>query len=714
MSGIPRTLPPEGMRAACIPVEEAQRLGTLRNLGLLDSAPSVSFDRVTRLAADLLRVPIVLISLVDENRQWFKSKIGLSATETSREVSFCAHAVFNREPLVVSDATRDARFAGNPLVTGAPHIRAYLGIPIFSREGHALGTLCAIDTHVHSFTDEDVRKLADCTTVLAHLIHLQEVAQSTNDILSLATEREQRFQCLVRLTSQVIWTNNAEGRMEGEQSGWGAFTGQTFDEYQGFGWSAAVHPEDAPPTIDEWNRCVSAKCAFLFEHRVRRHDGLYRICSVDAAPVLNDDGSIREWVGVHHDITERRQQEEKIRAQEAHFRFLADAVPQMVWTARPDGYADYYNQQWFNYTGMTRQQAERGEWGPVHPEDIQHSKRVWDRSVETGVPYQVEHRFKRITDGAYRWHLCRAVRLQDDLGNKWFGTCTDIHDYKEAEARNLALQAELEDRVRQRTAELEAANRDLKLSAGNLERSNRELQDFASVASHDLQEPLRKVQTFGDRLKATSSTGLDSQGLDYLNQMLSATSRMRALIQDLLMFSRINSRPREFVAVDLARVTHEVLADLEVRVAESGAQVQVGELPVVEADPMLMRQLLQNLIGNALKFHATDRPPVVRVRSLAAADASNGDDLCTVVVEDEGIGFEEKYLDRIFTVFQRLHGRNEYEGTGIGLAICRKIAWRHGGEITASSSPGRGATFTVTLPRHRFTDATASAPDQLP
>ncbi len=459
MSLLPKTSPMEGLQSACTPVDEVQRLETLRNLGLLDSAPSDSFDRTTRLAAALLRVPIVLISLVDENRQWFKSKIGLSAAETSREVSFCAHAVFNREPLIVFDATRDSRFAGNPLVTGAPYIRAYLGIPLFSREGHAIGTLCAIDTKVHAFTDEDVRHLVDCTKVLEDLIHSQQIAQSTSAILRLATEREQRFQCLVSLTSQVIWTNNAEGRMEGEQPGWGAFTGQTFDEYQGFGWAAAVHPEDAQPTIDEWNRCVAEKRPFLFEHRVRRHDGVYRICSIDAAQILNDDGSIRQWVGVHHDITERRQQEERILAQEAHFRFLADAVPQMVWTARPDGFADYYNQQWFAYTGMTAQQTERGEWGPVHPDDVKNSKRVWDHSVNTGEPYQVEHRFKRISDGAYRWHLCRAVRLQDELGGtvKWFGTCTDVHDYKEAETKNLSLQAELEDRVRQRTAELEAS-----------------------------------------------------------------------------------------------------------------------------------------------------------------------------------------------------------------------------------------------------------------
>ena len=467
----------QGFEPAGIPRDEAQRLKALRSLGLLDSTPSEAFDSLTRLAAHLLQVPIALVTLVDEHRQWFKSRVGSSVTETSRDVSFCSHAVFHRKPLIVPDATIDARFAANPLVTGDPYIRAYLGIPIFSRERCAIGTLCAIDTEVRAFTDAEVRQLADCAKILEELIHSQEIAQGKDSILRLATEREQRFQCLVQLTSQIIWTNNADGRMGGEQSSWGTFTGQSFDEYQGFGWATAVHPDDAQPTIDEWNRCVAAKSPFVFEHRVRRYDGMYRICSVDAAPILNEDGTIREWVGIHHDITERRQQEERISAQEAHFRALADAVPQMVWTARPDGTADYYNQQWFAYTGMTRQQADCGEWATIHPDDTQNSQRAWNHSVATGASYEVEQRFKRSTDGAYRWHLCRAVRLLNDQGRtiKWFGTCTDIHDYKEAEAKNLALRAELEDRVADRTAELEAANKGLNCTSIQLARSNASL-----------------------------------------------------------------------------------------------------------------------------------------------------------------------------------------------------------------------------------------------
>jgi light-regulated signal transduction histidine kinase (bacteriophytochrome) len=349
------------------------------------------------------------------------------------------------------------------------------------------------------------------------------------------------------------------------------------------------------------------------------------------------------------------------------------------------------------------EQSQGWGWGSViHPDDVQHYVRTWNDALESGKTYEIEFRFRRASDGSYRWHLGRGVPFRDAQGAivKWLGTAIDIDDYKAEEAKNRVLRAKLEDRVRQRTAALESANHDLKVSSAKLERSNRELLEFASVASHDLQEPLRKVQTFGDRLKTLCAATLDEQGRDYLNRMLNATSRMQALIQDLLAFSRVGSRPRSFVAVDLAVLTREVLSDLEIRITETGAQVEVADLPTIDADPILIRQLLQNLIGNALKFHKIDHAPVVRVGCAARSDATlNSTAMWEISVADQGIGFDEKYLDRIFTMFQRLHGRNEYEGTGVGLAICRKIAWSHGGEITATSMPGHGAVFTVTLPR---------------
>ncbi len=250
----------------------------------------------------------------------------------------------------------------------------------------------------------------------------------------------------------------------------------------------------------------------------------------------------------------------------------------------------------------------------------------------------------------------------------------------------------------------EAINR----KAAELARSNSELEQFAYVASHDLQEPLRKIQAFGDRLKTKCDAANMSDGRDYLERMQSAAARMQTLINDLLTFSRVISASQPFVPVDLGGVIKGVLGDLEVRIEQTKARVEVGELPTIEADPLQMRQLLQNLIGNALKFQSPGVQPWIRINGrilanpFAGTDEDNSnDEQCELTIQDNGIGFDEKYIDKIFAVFQRLHGRTEFEGTGVGLAVCRRITDRHEGTIGARSKPGDGATFIITLPvRH--------------
>jgi PAS domain S-box-containing protein len=234
--------------------------------------------------------------------------------------------------------------------------------------------------------------------------------------------------------------------------------------------------------------------------------------------------------------------------------------------------------------------------------------------------------------------------------------------------------------------------------ADKLARSNAELEQFAYVASHDLQEPLRKIQAFGDRLKSKYETGLGPEGLDYLSRMQNAAARMQVLIQDLLSLSRVTSNSKPFTPVDLGDVARTVVSDLEMRIQDAGGQVDIGALPVIFGDRGQMAQLFQNLIGNGIKFRKPGEKPVVKITSEIHALA-NGASGWQITVEDNGIGFDEKYRDRIFQIFQRLHGRSEYEGTGIGLAICRKIVDRHSGAITAHSTPGAGAKFVILLPQ---------------
>jgi len=241
--------------------------------------------------------------------------------------------------------------------------------------------------------------------------------------------------------------------------------------------------------------------------------------------------------------------------------------------------------------------------------------------------------------------------------------------------------------------------------AAELERSNRELEQFAYVASHDLQEPLRKIRMFSDRLEVLCADKLEPSAHDCVERMQSAAQRMQALIDGLLSLSRVTTQGRKFEPVDLDQIAHEVVSDLEGQIEQWGGRVEIGRLPAIQADALQMRQLLQNLIANGLKFHRVEAPPLVKIegkfqpgRRHRGRDPRSDREMCRIVVEDNGIGFEEKHRERIFDVFQRLHPRDVFEGTGIGLALCRKIVERHGGQITARSTPGQGSTFEILLP----------------
>lgn len=409
------------------------------------------------------------------------------------------------------------------------------------------------------------------------------------------------------------------------------------------------------------------------------------VCGMQVTPLLSRSGRLLGLFSTHYrssyrpgerelrmldllarqtaDLIERKRAETALRESERRFRQLADSMPQIVWTARPDGYVDYWNNRWYEFSGFDRQWFGIAGWEPIlHAEDLQHSRDAWSESVRTGEPYQVEYRFWDRREKRWRWFIGRALPVRNDAGSivKWFGSCTDIDDQKGVE--------------------------------DELRRVNQDLEQFAYSASHDLQEPLRGVKVYSELLSMRYGSKLDGEAREFLSFVRGGASRMEQLVHDLLAYTQVTKPGPANELTDANETLADAIADLKGAIMESSARITSGTLPRLSVHGLHLKQLFQNLVGNAVKYRSAERAPAVHV----SAEARNG---CWVfTVRDNGIGIEPEYRERIFGLFKRLHTGEEYSGTGIGLAICQRIVERYHGRIWVESEPGEGSSFFFTLP----------------
>ncbi|RIV25509.1 PAS domain S-box protein [Fibrisoma montanum] len=393
---------------------------------------------------------------------------------------------------------------------------------------------------------------------------------------------------------------------------------------------------------------------------------------------------------------------ERLRESEQHYRSLTDSLPVMIFTADVDGRLTYANERLIHYTGQSIKTLNQTKWQSItHEDDFDRVRAVWAAATPAGRPFQYELRLKEATTDDYLWHMVWVTTDTATHEPQWTGIIVNIHAQKLIE-QTLSDNKELKYAKQQ----LEKYQRELESSIRELNRSNTELSQFAYIASHDLQEPLRKIQAFGDVLLAQYSTQLDASGADVLHRMQNSANRMQHLVKDLLTFSRLTTRPQSLRPLDLNQILTDVLSDLEVTISDKQASISIEPLPTLPGDPLQLRQLFQNLLSNALKFAHTDRLPAIKVLSTMVSAGQlpttvslhNHRPYYALVVADNGIGLDEKYSERIFQLFQRLHNRRQYEGTGMGLAICKKVAENHGGTIAVHSQVGEGTTMTVYLP----------------
>jgi PAS domain S-box-containing protein len=456
---------------------------------------------------------------------------------------------------------------------------------------------------------------------------------------------EQRYRSLVEATTAIVWDTPASGEFEAEQPGWSAFTGQSFEELRGWGWLNAIHPDDRAETARVWSAAVESRSIYEVEHRLRAADHSYHDMMVRATPILGEDGTIRQWIGVHTDITEQRRVERELKQAKVdaavregaeRYAFLADAVPQIVWTARPDGGLGYCNKAWFNYTGLTMEQSQDWGWGAVvHPDDLPRCVERWIHSVTTGQDYELEYRFKRGADNAYRWHLVRALAMRDERGEivQWVGTCTDVDEAKRSEETLQAANDALERRVEQRTAELSAAK-------NAAEGANQAKSEFLANMSHEIRTPMNGILGMTDLVLETE---LDPEQREYLGMVRTSGQILLALLNDILDFSKIEAGKLELETVDFD-----------------------------------VRESLENLL----------KPLGPRA----------GEQVLQFSVADTGVGIPVEKQSVIFEAFAQVDGSTtrNYGGTGLGLAIASQLVARMGGEITLDSAVGQGTTFRFT------------------
>lgn len=383
-----------------------------------------------------------------------------------------------------------------------------------------------------------------------------------------------------------------------------------------------------------------------------------------------------------HEIDTRKQAESELAMRIDQLRSIMETLPDITFTINSDGEIEYVNSAWYLYSSNLK------DFPGTHPDDddVCHA---WDEACLNGLEFEREVRIARLDTGEYRHFLLRIIPVkQQETIVKWVGAFTDIHQQKLANEL-------LEQRVKERTTELQEKNIELEVS-------NHELQQFAWVISHDLKEPVRKIMTFADRVSHKYLKDNEQAQLDF-HHIIKSAGRMSTLINDLLDFSRI-SIPGRFEETHLELVVAEVLSDFEYQIEQTGAIIHKAELPTIEAVPSQMRQVFQNLLSNSLKFTYPGIVPVIGITSDFTdttdidAPASPAGGFCRITFTDNGIGFDEQYLNKIFMVFQRLSHTNAYEGTGIGLAIARKSIEKHNGLITARSRPGKGTSFVIILP----------------
>jgi PAS domain S-box-containing protein len=659
-----------------LPPHEAARLAALRSLEILDTASEESFDELTALAASICQTPIALVSLIDEDRQWFKSRVGWTATATPRDVSFCAHTILERDLLIVPDASADERFANSPLVTSDPGIRFYAGAPLVTPEGHALGALCVIDRRPRELTAEQTQALRILSHQVVALVqtrrHLAELQQSEEALRA----GEQRFRTFVDHAADAFFLHEeGTARVLDVNRRACESLGYTRDELIGMN-AFDFDPDHTPARREDLLRQLAAGKTAAFESRHRRKDGTVFPVEVRAREFR--EGDRRFLVSLARDITERKRAEEALRVSEGRFRGTFENAAVGIIHTDAAGRFLRVNDKFCAIVGYSRDELLGKTFHDLtHPDDMAVGRDSFAALMGgTLASYALEKRYVR-RDGSPVW-VEIFVSLQRDAAGQ--------PKYAIAAVQDISERKRLDGELRRAKEAAEAANR--------------AKDEFLATVSHELRTPMNAILGMTE---LTLETELTDDQRQCLKTVKSAADNLLSIINALLDFAKIEAGKMELDEADfcLRAAVGDTLRALAVRAHKKGLELISHVRPDVPdgliGDAGRLRQVLLNLVGNAIKF--TDEGEVVVRVELDGDPPPRVDEVgLRFTVRDTGIGIPRDKQESIFRAFEQedTSTTRKYEGTGLGLTIASRLVTLMGGQITVASEPGRGSTFTFT------------------
>lgn len=737
------------MQIALLPKDESARLSTLCQYQILDTEPETGFDDLTRLAASFCNAPVALISLIDAERQWFKSKVGLDVASTSRDFAFCAHTILQSEPLVIPDAQVDERFANNPFVTDAPHVRFYAGAPLITSDGHALGTLCVIDFAPRELNSSQIEALQALSRQVVAQLELrrklketEQLAQEAQSQEALLRESEERFRTMADSAPVLIRIDGPDQQSIFHNRTWLQFTGRSCEQEMGEGWKLSLHPDDRDHWSNHFKAAFNGQVPYTIEARLKRADGEYRWMLETGVPRFLSDGTFAGFIGSCMDITDRITTEQGSQ--------LLQSITQAIVNS-----SDFHSA--LNIALQKVCEATQWEFGEAwvpsadrtvmkcSPACYSKTERLADfrRQSESftfppgvGIPGRVwcskqpewHQDVSQQADSTYlRAQLAFAAGLKATLGIPLLANdeVITVLVFYMLEARQedqrlielITASTELGLFIQRKQAEEEVRKSLIKEQELNQFKSN-----FIANISHELRTPLTSVIGLSTVLLEQHYGSINPKQEQYLSLINNSGEHLLKLINDLLDLAKIEAGKQELhkEIVSVTALCQDAIEMMEVR-AIAKQQTLSLTLPMaiesIVGNQQRILQILLNFLSNAIKFtpqegtitlssrlasgvelEATTLP--VEASNLSPCCVRSNDYFLVLEVSDtgEGIPLEKQHL--LFQSFQQIDAINQpqYTGSGLGLALSKQLAELHGGRVSFTSTVGIGSTFSVWLP----------------